>query len=42
MIKVPKKISHKEINQIKELKTAGYLDIEDKDQRKSIIYLYLQ
>ena len=31
---VPKKIYDKEINQIKYLKTAGYLDTKDKDEIK--------
>ena len=31
---VPKKILEKEINQIKQLKTPGYLDTKDQDQLK--------
>ena len=39
---VPKKILEKEINQLKQLKTAGYLDTKDQDKIKYIICLYLQ
>ena len=32
----------KEISQIKQLETAGYLDTKDQDKVKQIICLYLQ
>ena len=32
----------KDINQIKQLKAAGYLDTKDQDQIKSIISFYCQ
>ena len=33
---------HKEINEIKQLKLAGYLDTKDQDKIKRIICLYIQ
>ena len=41
-IKYLEKILDKEINQIKQLKTAGYLDTKDQDKIKQVMCLYLQ
>ena len=39
---VPKNILDKEINQLKQLKTAGYLDTKGQDKKKKIIRFYLE
>ena len=41
-IKYLEKILDKEINQIKQLKTAGYLDTKDQDKIKKLICLYFE
>ena len=39
---MPKKLLDKEINQLKYVKTSGFLDTKDQDKIKWIICLYLQ
>ena len=39
---VPENILDKEINQLKQLKTAGYLDTKGQDKKKKIIRFYLE
>ena len=39
---VPKNILDQEINQLKQLKTVGYLDTKGQDKKKKIIRFYLE